>query len=142
MKAKTRSGLQGLPGGLDALVHRHHGEVVVVQPGAAELGVGKIKAQGLHQVQFGAGDGGEPDGVARIAGDFRGVEEDAEHGPILAKAGAAPAHGRARQCMSAEQSGQGRDVDRIGRRPGTQELLEPADQPGGVDHLDGFVPAR
>ncbi|MCY1241495.1 hypothetical protein D9M72_543990 [compost metagenome] len=80
-------GLQSLPGGLDAFVHRHDGEVVVVQAGAAKFGVGKIKAQRLHEVQFGARDGSQADGVARIAGNFRSVEEDAEHRPILATSG-------------------------------------------------------
>jgi len=63
---------------------RDDGEIVVVQARPAQLGIGKVKAQRLHQMEFGAGDGGQTNSVARIARDFWSVEEDAEHRPILA----------------------------------------------------------
>lgn len=71
------------PRGIDVLVDSNYGEIVVVEAGAAQLGIGKIEAEGLHQVKLGPRDGGQTDGVARIARDFWSVEEDAEHGPIL-----------------------------------------------------------
>ncbi len=33
-------------------MHRHVGEIVVVQAGAAELGIGELKAQRLDEVQW------------------------------------------------------------------------------------------
>ena len=79
VKANTRSGASAAQRGLEVLVHRDHGEVVVVQARPAQLGVLEVEAQRLHQVQLGAGHRGEADGVAGVAGDFGGVEEDSKH---------------------------------------------------------------
>src|SRR5690606_37671952 len=59
-------------------VHRHHREVVVVQPGATQLAVLDVE-QGIHQMQVGPGGRREPDRVAGVAGDARLEEQDVEH---------------------------------------------------------------
>lgn len=64
-------------------MHCYHGKVVIIEPCSAQLGVLKVEAQGLDQVEFGAGDGSEADGVTRIAGNFWAMEKYAEHAPYL-----------------------------------------------------------
>jgi hypothetical protein len=61
----------------------YYRQVMVIQARAAQFGVGEIEAQRLNEMEFGAGNGREPDRIAGIAGDLRGVEEDAEHRSIL-----------------------------------------------------------
>ena len=75
--------LEGSPRGVDVFMDSDYGQVVVIEPGATQLGIGKIKAEGLYQMKFGPGNGGQTNGIARIARDFWSVEEDAEHCPIL-----------------------------------------------------------
>src|SRR5699024_9286978 len=62
--------------GMDA----HVREIVVVQPGPAELGVLEVEAKGLDEMEAGAGDGGETDRIAGVPGDRRLMEEDVDHG--------------------------------------------------------------
>src|SRR5699024_9596227 len=54
------------------------GEVVVVEPGAAQLRIGEIGAERLDEMKVGSGDRGEPDGVSGVAGDFGSVEDDVD----------------------------------------------------------------
>ena len=67
-----------LPGGVDARV----GQVVVVQAGAAQLGVVHVE-QGVHEVEHGAGVGAQADRRPGVARDARGEEDDVQHGDIL-----------------------------------------------------------
>lgn len=62
-------------------MHRHHGEVVVVQTRTAQVRIIKVEAQRLHQVQLSAGNRRQTDSVAGIAGNFRGIEKNLEHVP-------------------------------------------------------------
>ncbi|GAB3530241.1 hypothetical protein GCM10027402_35170 [Arthrobacter monumenti] len=55
------------------------GEIVVVEAGAAELGVVQVEPQRPDKMQLGASDGGKADGITGITGDLGGVKEDAEH---------------------------------------------------------------
>ncbi|COX52278.1 Uncharacterised protein [Mycobacterium tuberculosis] len=61
------------------------GQVVVVQPGPSQLGFGQVEAERLDQMQFTAGCGARPDGVAGVGGDTRRYEQQPEHPPIMAK---------------------------------------------------------
>ena len=67
-----------LPGGVDARV----GQVVVVQAGAAQLGVVHVE-QGVHEMEHGAGIGTQADRGPGVAGDARREEDDVQHGDIL-----------------------------------------------------------
>ena len=62
-------------------MHRHHGKVVVVQTGTAQVRIIKVEAQRLHQVQLSAGNRRQANRVAGIAGNFRGIEKNLEHVP-------------------------------------------------------------
>ena len=64
-----------LPGGVDARV----GQVVVVQAGAAQLGVVHVE-QGVHEVEHGAGVGAQADRRPGVARDARLKEDDVQHG--------------------------------------------------------------
>ena len=52
------------------------GEVVVVEPGAAQLRIGEIEAEGLDEMKMGPGDRGKPDGVSGVGRDDRIVEDN------------------------------------------------------------------
>lgn len=116
--------LQGRPRCIDVLVDSDDGEIVVIQAGAAKLGVGKVEAEGLHQMEFSSGDGGQTDGVARITRDFWSVEEDAEHRSILVaslwrtgqRAGPLPM-AAAPLVHSPQQARQNRNHHRVRSRP-------------------------
>ena len=56
---------------------------MVVQPGAAQLGLRQVEPERLHQVQRRAGAGRQPDGAAGVAGDAGLEERDVQHGLIL-----------------------------------------------------------
>src|SRR5207302_681781 len=58
-------------------------EIVVVQPGPAQLGVLEGEAERLDQMQVRAGTGGHADRVTRVGGDARCHEDDVEHPPTL-----------------------------------------------------------
>ena len=62
-------------------MHGHHGEVVVVQTGTAQVRVIKVEAQRLDQVQLSAGNRRQTDSIAGIAGNLRGIEKNLEHVP-------------------------------------------------------------
>ena len=51
----------------------------VVEAGTLEVAVLQLEAQGLDEVQAGAGDGAEPGNVAGVRRDLR-LEEDYLHG--------------------------------------------------------------
>ena len=61
-------------------MHRHGGEIVVVQSGAAELRVAEIEGERLDKVQVCAGRSGGPDRIARVGRDPRFDEHEVEHG--------------------------------------------------------------
>ncbi len=61
-------------------VHCHDSQVVIVQSGAAQLGLGEVEAEWLNEVQFGAGDRGEADCGPGVASDARLEEQDAKNG--------------------------------------------------------------
>ncbi|SII79328.1 Uncharacterised protein [Mycobacteroides abscessus subsp. abscessus] len=69
---------QGLPQVIEVRVDGDVGEVVVVESGATQLRVREVEAEGFDDVEVRAGDGGEPDRVAGVAGDLRGVEDDVD----------------------------------------------------------------
>src|SRR5699024_7545403 len=46
--------------GVDVRVEADVGQVVIVQPGTAELGVLEVEAERLDEVEVGTGDGGQP----------------------------------------------------------------------------------
>ena len=54
-------------------------EVVVVEPGPAQLGFGEVEAERLDEVQLGARRGGEPDRAAGVPGDPGLEEHHAQH---------------------------------------------------------------
>src|SRR5699024_7969431 len=64
--------------GVDVRVEADVGQVVIVQPGTAELGVLEVEAERLDEVEVGTGDGGQPYRVAGVAGDHGLVEEDVD----------------------------------------------------------------
>lgn len=70
---------EGVEVGVDLQV----GEVVVVQPGALEVGVGEVESEGLDEMERGARAGGEADGGAGVAGDARLKEDNMEHAHML-----------------------------------------------------------
>ena len=72
-----------LPQVREIRVHGHVREVVVVQPGAAQLGLGQVETERLHQVQRRADARRQPDGTAGVAGDAGLEERDVQHAPIL-----------------------------------------------------------
>ena len=78
-------------------MHADDGEVVIVEAGALQLGVGEVEAKRFNEVQLSAGAGGQPDRVPRVAGDRRLMKKDAEHVP---KAGFEPARPKARNPKS------------------------------------------
>src|SRR5699024_12315034 len=51
---------------------RDVGEVVVVESGPAQLRIGQIEPERFDEVEVSAGDRGEPNGIARVAGDLGG----------------------------------------------------------------------
>ena len=59
-------------------MHGDRSQVVVVQPGAAKLGFGKVEAERLDEMQFGAGGRRSPDCIARIGRDTRRVKQQPE----------------------------------------------------------------
>ena len=63
-----------LPGGVDTRA----GQVVVVQAGAAQLGVIHVE-QRVHEVEHGAGVGAQADRRPGVARDARGEEDDVQH---------------------------------------------------------------
>ena len=62
-------------------MHRHYGQVVVVQTGTAQVRVIKVEAQRLHQVQLSAGNRRQANRVTGITRNFRGIEKNLEHVP-------------------------------------------------------------
>src|SRR5208283_4388959 len=60
-------------------------QVVVVQSGPPEPGLGQVKPQRFDQMQFATGGCRRPDGISRVRGDARGVEQQPEHLPIMTK---------------------------------------------------------
>ena len=67
--------------GIQAWVDGDDREVVIVEPGPPQLGVGEVEPERLDQVEFRARPGGQPDRVPRVAGDGRLVKEDPKHVP-------------------------------------------------------------
>ena len=59
----------------------HHGQVVVIQARAAQVGVIEVETQRLHQMQFGTGNRGQSDGVTGITRNLGGIEKNLEHVP-------------------------------------------------------------
>ena len=57
----------------------HGGELVVVEPGAAQVLVAEFEAEWFDEVELGAGVGAQADGVAGIGRNFRLVEDDGDH---------------------------------------------------------------
>ena len=60
-------------------MHGDAGQVVIIQPRARELLVGKIEAERCNQMEIRAGVGGQADDVPGIGRDFGLVEDDFEH---------------------------------------------------------------
>jgi hypothetical protein len=60
-------------------MHRHRGEVVIVEAGALQLPVLEGEAERLDEVQPRAGVGGEADDVAGIGRDLGMDEDDIKH---------------------------------------------------------------
>lgn len=77
VKEKT-GGSEGLkasgPRGMDL----HLDGIPVVEPGAAELGVGDFESQRFDKMETGAGGGAEAGDVAGVGRDFRVDEDDVE----------------------------------------------------------------
>ena len=64
----------GLPRGMDLYLDG----IPIVEAGAAELGVGDLKAQRLDQMEAGAGGGAQAGDVAGVGRDFGMDEDDVE----------------------------------------------------------------
>ena len=60
-------------------MHPHGGEVVIVEPGATQLGIGEIESQRFDEVQFTARGGDHADRVSGVGRDLWLDERDAEH---------------------------------------------------------------
>ncbi|EKB43303.1 hypothetical protein B857_03903 [Solibacillus isronensis B3W22] len=96
-EGEDAGGGQSRPCRFEVRVHGDHGQVVVVQTGAAQFGVFEVEAQRLDQMQLRTGHRGQTDGVAGIAGNFRSVKKDSEHGdqftPAPVEPGIKPSRG-------------------------------------------------
>src|SRR5699024_8063052 len=68
-----------LDGGGPVAMYPHVGQVVVVQAGAAQLGVAQVEPEWFDQVQHHPGHRREPDRVTGVRRDARLVEDDVEH---------------------------------------------------------------
>lgn len=67
----------------------HIGEIVIIQPGAAQFLLFKIKTEWFNQVQLTAGVGRKTDNVAGVRRDLGFVQCNVKHGansPLLEKA--------------------------------------------------------
>ena len=65
---------------VEVRVHGDVGEIVVVQPRAAQMLLAEIETQRFHQVQMGARTGAHADGVTRVRRDNRIIEDDVQSG--------------------------------------------------------------
>ena len=63
----------------EVLVHDDRGQVVVIETGPAELGVGEVETQRPDQVQLATGGGHQPDGIAGIGRNPGFQEGNPEH---------------------------------------------------------------
>ncbi len=70
---------QCFPSSRQAFVHGDRGEVVVVEAGSFELGLGHVEAEWTHEVQFATGSGDEAYGVAGVLRDPGFEEHESKH---------------------------------------------------------------
>src|SRR5687768_4806404 len=117
--------LQRHPCGVEVGMDGHYREVMVVQPRTAQFGIGEVETQGLNEVEFGAGDGREADCIAGIAGDLRGVEEDAEHRSILVPVDSG-------QCMPLSSLASTGTLTVFGAGPEERNCLRPLASPAAL----------
>src|ERR1700754_5306392 len=73
----------GIETGVEAVVHRYAGELVVIQSGAAQAGVVQLETKRSHQVQSRAGIGAQANDIARIGRNLRSEQDDVGHALIM-----------------------------------------------------------
>lgn len=61
------------------------GELVIIEPGAAQAFVIQFEAQGLDQMQGAAGIGAQPDDIAGIRRNFWLKKDDVKHARLRAE---------------------------------------------------------
>lgn len=71
---------KGCETGIEILVHRDLRQIVVVQPGPAQVFFAQVEAEWFNQMQVSAGSGAHPDRVTGVRRDHRIIEDDVQQG--------------------------------------------------------------